>query len=137
MIQTDNILNGCVISLIKPPGQSEQIIQGQHLCVRNWCTFKSIKMMSIFFGKNLIYSTTLIQRRADLRERPRGRAPLLWIKKERKARRGSKTKPLLKHPNIPSTKIWKPPRLSVTLLFLMSWTQFAIVSCIQVEYLVA
>ena len=27
MIQTDNILNGCVISLIKPPGQSEQIIR--------------------------------------------------------------------------------------------------------------
>ena len=36
-----------------------------------------------------------------------------------------------------STKLWKPPRLSFSLLFLVSWTQFAIVSCIQVECLVA
>ena len=33
MIPTDNILNGFVMSLIKPPSQSEQTIQGSEIDV--------------------------------------------------------------------------------------------------------
>ena len=32
-------MDALIVSLIKPPSHSEQIIQGQHFCVRDWCTY--------------------------------------------------------------------------------------------------